>query len=68
MRGGSPPLSIRGRKEWFAVEAKSFEIVVEETNKKLRGCILERGRGLYSWIRFGDVSLQRLLEGVEVMA
>ena len=30
---------MRGGKEWFAVEAKSFEIVVEEFGKKLRGCI-----------------------------
>ena len=33
---GSPS---RGGKAWFAVEAKSFEIVIEEKGKKLKGCI-----------------------------
>ena len=30
----------------------------------LKGCIWER-RGISSWIRFGEVSLRCLLEGVE---
>ena len=50
---------------WFAVEAKTFEISIEEKNKKLRGCIWERCKGATSWVRFGDTSLQRLLLGIE---
>ena len=60
-------LSMSGGKQWFAVEAISFKIEVEESGSKLRGRILERGRGRPSWIRFGDVSLQLLLEVVEVV-
>ena len=52
-------------KTWFAVEAKTFEISIEEKNKKLRGCIWERCKGATSWVRFGDSSLQRLLLGIE---
>ena len=50
---------------WFAVEAKTFEISIEEKNKKLRGCIWERCKGATSWVRFGESSLQRLLLGIE---
>ena len=32
---------------------------------KLNGFIWERCRGTTSWIRFGEVSLSRLLDGVE---
>ena len=32
---------------------------------KLRGIIEERGRSLSAWIRFGELSLRCLLEGVE---
>ena len=52
-------------KTWFAVEAKTFEISIEEKNKKLRGCIWERCKGATSWVRFGDSSLQRFLLGIE---
>ena len=52
-------------KTWFAVEAKTFEISIEEKNKKLRGCIRERCKGATSWVRFGESSLQRLLLGIE---
>ena len=58
---------MRGGKELFTVEAKSFEIMVEESGKKLRGRIWKRGRGLCSWIRFGEYNLKRLLEGVEAV-
>ena len=51
---------------WFAVESKSFEISVEDVGGKLRGIILERCRGFFLWIRFGESSLRCLLEGVEV--
>lgn len=56
---------MRGGKSWFAMEVKSFEISIEEATSKLRGVLLERGRGCSNWIRFGEVSLSCLLEGVE---
>ena len=55
----------RGGKAWFAFEAKSFEIKVEDTKRGLRGCIWERRKGITSWIRFGGRSLIRLLTGLE---
>ena len=55
----------RGGRVWFAVESKSFEILIDEVGGKLRGCIWERSKGITSWIRFGDVSLCRLLAGIE---
>ncbi|RVW26082.1 hypothetical protein CK203_112550 [Vitis vinifera] len=55
----------KGGKCWFAVESKTFEISIEETRGKLRGIILERSKGLSSWIKFGEKSLSSLLEGVE---
>ena len=56
---------LRGGKTWFAFEAKSFEIEVEEAKKGLRGCIWERRKGITSWIRFGGRSLIRLLTSLE---
>ena len=56
------PMSER---RWFAVESKSFELLVDDVGGKLRRCIWERCRGLPSWIRFGDASLSSLLDGVE---
>ena len=47
------------------IESKSFEVSVEEVRGKLKGTIVERSRGLSSWIRFGDLSLRNLLEGFE---
>ena len=47
----------KGGRSWFAVEAKSFEILVEDVGGKLRGCIWERSRGVSSWVRFGEASL-----------
>ena len=58
----------RGGKSWFAFEAKSFDIEVEEVSKGLRGCIWERRKGVTSWIRFGGRSLSRLLMGLEAYA
>ena len=58
-------LYMRGGKVWFAVEAKPFEIVMDEKDKKLNGCIWECCKGVMSWITFGDLSLQSLLLGVE---
>ena len=50
---------------WFVVESKSFEVSVEEVRGKLREIIVKRSMGFISWIRFGDGSLRRLLEGIE---
>ena len=47
------------------IELKSFEVSVEEVRRKLKGTIVERSRGLFSWIQFGDLSLRNLLEGFE---
>ncbi|KAL6345756.1 hypothetical protein AAG906_017501 [Vitis piasezkii] len=54
----------RGGRRWFAVESKSFELLIDDAGGKLRGCIWERC-GITSWIRFGDLSLSSLLAGVE---
>ena len=50
---------------WFAVEAKSFEITVEGAGKKTKYVITERRRGYVSWIRFGEEGLFYLLKNVE---
>ena len=55
----------RGGRRWFVVESKSFELLIDDVEGKLRGCIWERCRGLTSWIRFGDASLSSLLARVE---
>ena len=47
------------------MDSKSFDLSVEEVAGKLRGFIEGRGRGLSAWIRFGDVNLLCLLDGVE---
>ena len=52
-------------KTWFVIEAKKFEISIEEKNKKLRECIWGRSKGAISWVRFGETSLQRFLLGIE---
>ena len=54
-----------GGKAWVIVEAKSFEIAIEEKGKKLKGCIWERCKGVTSWIKFGDSSLRHLLLHLE---
>ena len=50
---------------WFAVKAKSFEIMVEGEGKKTKYFITERSRGKVSWIRFGEEGLFNLLKNVE---
>ena len=42
-------------KRWFAVESKSFDISVEELGGRLRGVIVERGRGYSRWVRLGSL-------------
>ena len=31
---------LRGRRRWFAVESKSFELLIDDVGGKLIGCIL----------------------------
>ena len=54
---------LRGGKTWFAFEAKSFEIEVEEAKKGLRGCIWERRKRITSWIRFGGAQFNSSIDG-----
>ena len=60
----------RGDRCWFIVDSKSF--IRQKlgwggvAGGELRAVIEERGRGLSTWIRFGDLSLRCLLEGVEI--
>ena len=58
-------IEMRGGKCWVAIESKTFEVSIEEVRGKLKGTIVERSRGLSSWIWFGDLSLRNLLEGFE---
>lgn len=48
------------------MDSKSFDISIEEFGGRLRGVIVERGKGFSTWVRFGEISLGCLLEGVEV--
>lgn len=54
-----------GRRCWFRVDSKSFEISLESVNGKVVGKIVERGWGLSSWIRFAEKILAKLLEGAK---
>ena len=56
---------LKGRKCWFALESKTFEISIEVVQGKRRETILERNKDFSSWIRFSENSLSLLLEGVE---
>ena len=50
---------------WFAVEAKSFEITVDGEGKKAKYFITERSRGTYRGFDFGEEGLFNLLKNVE---
>ena len=52
------------RKGRFSVESKTFEIEVEEKKGKMQAMIVERKRGISSWIRMGPESLGLFLEGL----
>ena len=52
------------RKSSFSVESKSFEVEVEEKKGKTRVVVLERKRGISSWVRMGIESLGFFLEGL----
>ena len=46
-------------------ESKSFDIFVEKLGGRLRGVIVECGRGFSKWVRFGELGLGCLLVWVE---
>ena len=48
----------RGGRRWFAVESKSFELLVDNIGGKLRGCIWERCRG---YLLGSDLGMQALV-------
>ena len=50
------------RKGGFGVESKSFEVEVEEKRGRLQATIVERKRGISSWIRLGPASLGLFLD------
>ena len=37
---------------------------MEGSGSKLKGYVIERSKGLVSWIRFGELGLKSLLKGV----
>lgn len=47
------------------MDSKSFDLFIEAVRGKLKGVIMEKGRGLSVWIKFGDLSLRGMLEGME---
>ena len=50
------------RKCSFGVESKTFEVEVEEKKGKLQATIVERKRGISSWIKLGPESLGLFVE------
>ena len=52
--------SLRGSS--FEVESKTFEVEVEEKKGKLQATIVERQRGISSWVKLGPESLGLFLE------
>ena len=50
------------RKSSFGVESKTFEVKVEEKKGKLQATIVERKRGISSWIKLGPESLGLFVE------
>lgn len=56
---------MRGKQCWFAMDSKTFDLSIEVVGGKLRGIIEEKQKDFLAWIRFGDLSLRCLLEGME---
>ena len=52
------------RKSSFGVESKTFEVETEKKKGKMQIFIVERKRGVSSWIKLGLTSLGPLLEGL----
>ena len=57
---------MREARKWFLVDSKSFEISVEGEERSLKGFIIERRKGVVSWVRFGEEGLRNLLKGVDL--
>ena len=62
MRTGAKMRVDERNANWFAVEAKSFEITMDGEGKKTKYVITERSRGKVSWIRFGEEGLFNLMK------
>ena len=58
--------NMRGLKEWFSLDLKSFEISVEGEGRSLKGFIVERRKGVVSWVRFREEGLCILLEIIDL--
>ena len=56
----------RGLRVCFAIEAKSFELIVDGVGRRQKIFITERSRGVVAWIRFGEEGSRTLLKSVEV--
>ena len=56
----------KGRRTWFSIEAKSFEISTEGDGRKMKVFITERSRGPVSWIHFGEEGIKNLLKGINI--
>ena len=50
----------------FAVESKTFEIVVDDRKGKIQILIMEKKGGVSSWVRLGPESLGFFLEGLNL--
>ena len=48
----------------FRLESKSFEVEVEEKKGRLQAIIVERKRGISSWVNLGPESLGFFLDGL----
>ena len=56
--------SMIGGQCWFSVDSKSFDLSVEEVDGRLKGVVVEQGKGFSTCIRFKELSLRYSLEGV----
>ena len=61
--GGLEPRNSRWKSS-FEVESKTFEIEAEEKKGKMQVIIVERKRGVSSWIKMGPDSLGLFVEGL----
>ena len=46
------------------MDFKSFEVVFDMLKGCFHGGIVGRGRGMSNWVRFGEINLAYLLDGV----
>ena len=52
------------RKRSFTVESKTFELALDERKGKRQICIVEKKRGVLTWVRLGLESLGLFKEGL----